>query len=150
MLVWELLAREQIRDLVARYNANGDSGRLDEVMKLFAEDATLEVDSACYRGTGEIRQMFERAADQTRSEPGGYIRHFTATLQIDLLSEQSARGRSYFQVLTPVGLDHWGRYLDEYSQFGSSWRFQRRVVHVDGSVAGGWSDRTQARLERPG
>ena len=26
MKSWELLARESIRDLVARYNANGDSG----------------------------------------------------------------------------------------------------------------------------
>ncbi len=149
MLLWELLAREQIRDLVARYNANGDSGRLDQVMALFADDATLEIDSACFRGTSEIRQMFERAADQTRSEPGGYIRHHTATLQIDLLDERSARSRSYFQVLTPVGLDHWGRYLDGYSQLEGSWRFQARVVRVDGSVAGGWSDRTRARLAEP-
>ena len=146
---WELHAREQIRDLVARYNANGDSGRLDQVMALFATDATLEIDSARYQGIREIREMFERAADQTRSESGGYIRHFTATHQIDLLGERSARGRSYFQVLTPAGLDHWGRYLDEYSQSEGSWCFQARVVRVDGRVAGGWSDRTLARLERP-
>lgn len=149
MLGWELHAREQIRDLVARYNANGDSGRLDEVMALFANDATLEVDSDCYRGPSEIREMFERAAAQTRSEPGGYIRHFTSTHQIDLVDEQTARGRSYFQVLTRLGLDHWGRYLDEYSQSGGSWRFQARSVRIDGSIAGGWSDRAQARLKPP-
>ena len=28
---WELVARESVRDLVARYNANGDSGRFDEM-----------------------------------------------------------------------------------------------------------------------
>jgi len=148
MLVWELLAREQIRDLVARYNANGDSGRLDQVMALFADDATLEIDSACFRGTSEIRQMFERVADQTRSEPGGYIRHHTATLQIDLLDERSARGRSYFQVLTPAGLDHWGRYVDDYVRRDERWLFRKRSVTVDGSLPGGWSEQAAAHLSR--
>ncbi len=149
MLDWELSAREEIRDLVARYNANGDSGRLDEVIALFADDATLEIESRCYRGRSEIREMFERAAAQTRSEPGAYIRHYTATHQIDLIDPQTARGRSYFQVLTPAGLDHWGRYLDEYLQTAGSWRFGARTVRIDGRVAGGWADRTQARLEQP-
>ncbi|MFP8882190.1 MAG: nuclear transport factor 2 family protein [Myxococcota bacterium] len=149
MLDWELRAREQIRDLVARYNANGDSGRLDEVIALFADDATLDIDSRCYHGCTEIREMFERAAAQTQSEPGAYIQHFTATHQIDLVDEQVARGRSYFQVLTQAGLDHWGRYLDRYSQSAGSWRFQARTVHIDGRVVGGWSDRAKARLEQP-
>ena len=42
MELWELEARESIRDLVARYNANGDSGRFDPMLELFAEDATLD------------------------------------------------------------------------------------------------------------
>ncbi len=147
MLDWELHAREQIRDLVARYNANGDSGRLDDVIELFARNATLEIDSVRFCGSVEIRSMFERAAEQTRSEPGGYIRHFTATHQIDLVDANSARGRAYFQVLTPAGLDHWGRYLDEYSQSAGKWLFRARTVRVDGRVAGGWSERALARLE---
>ena len=32
----ELIAREAIRDLVARYNAGADGGRFDEVVALFA------------------------------------------------------------------------------------------------------------------
>jgi hypothetical protein len=31
---WELTARESIRDLVIRYNANGDSGRFAQVLEL--------------------------------------------------------------------------------------------------------------------
>ena len=31
MEVWELIARESIRDCIARYNANGDSGRREGV-----------------------------------------------------------------------------------------------------------------------
>jgi len=150
MLAWELHAREQIRDLVARYNANGDSGRLDAVIDLFAADATLEIDSGRYDGPAEIRRMFERASEQTRSEPDSYIRHFTATHQIDLVDENTAVGRAYFQVLGPAGLDHWGRYLDRYTRSAGTWKFGSRKVVVDGRVAGGWSDRVQARLESNG
>src|SRR5579864_7356005 len=38
MEFWELIAREAIRDLVARYNANADTGRFDQVMELFSPD----------------------------------------------------------------------------------------------------------------
>ncbi len=54
---WELKAREQIRHLAARYNAFGDSGRFENVMALFAEDAVVEVvGHQTYRGHAEIRR----------------------------------------------------------------------------------------------
>src|SRR5688572_28923873 len=34
--LWELIARESIRDLIARYNANLDTARYDQAMELFA------------------------------------------------------------------------------------------------------------------
>jgi hypothetical protein len=143
----ELSAREQIRDLVARYNANGDSGRLDAVMALFREDASLIIGPRTYAGVAQIRGMFEEAAAATRLQPGGFIRHFTATHQINLEAEDRASGRSYFQVLTEAGLDHWGRYLDRYASSVGVWKFEQRIVHVDARVPGGWSDRAQARLD---
>jgi hypothetical protein len=142
----EIAAREAIRDLVARYNACGDSGRIDEVIELFASDAHLSVDEHTYRGVDEIRTMFEAAATETRSQPGSYVRHFVATHQIDWLDSGHARGRCYFQVITDAGLDHWGRYLDEYRCPDGRWRFASRRVEVDGRVPGGWSDRSEARL----
>ncbi|MCZ6542296.1 MAG: nuclear transport factor 2 family protein [Planctomycetota bacterium] len=53
---WELKAREQIRHLAARYNAFGDSGRFENVMALFAEDAVVEVvGHQTYRGHAQLR-----------------------------------------------------------------------------------------------
>ena len=68
---WELSARESIRDLVARYNANGDSGRFDPMLALFAEDATMELPDQVCRGRGEIRAFLEGIARGTGRGHGG-------------------------------------------------------------------------------
>jgi SnoaL-like domain len=134
MELWQLEAREAIRDLVARYNANGDSGRFAQVIELFAPDAVMELnDGRQHHGHDEIMTIFTGTRDQVRS--GGtptHLRHLTATHQIDLIDRATARGRSYYQVLTTVGLDHWGRYIDDYRTVDGVWRFARRRVTVDG------------------
>ena len=61
--MWELEARENIRDLVARYNANGDSGRFDQVLDLFAPDAVMQVgDGPILTGRDAIRTIFTDAS----------------------------------------------------------------------------------------
>lgn len=140
---WEVVARERIRDLVARYNANGDSGRFPAVIDLFLDDASLEIPGATYHGKTEILGMFESAAQKTgqgKEAKARFIRHFTATLQIDVESETSAKSRCYYAVLTERGLDHWGRYIDKYRRLDGQWLFWHRRVTVDGAVAAGWGD----------
>lgn len=130
----DLLAREAIRDLVARYNAYGDSGLFDRLMELFAPDATLEISPGTYHGHDEIRSVFTGTRDharQTSADRPPYLRHCTATHQIDLVDESTATGRCYFSVLTRVGLDHWGRYIDEYRMTDGEWRFAHRRVITD-------------------
>lgn len=153
---WEATAREQIRDLVARYNASGDSGRFDDVMELFWEDAEMETVGPdgpdVRRGADEIRSIFTGAA--ARWSPDGaagaeprrwHVRHFVATLVIDLEGPDTARGYSYYQVLMPHGLDHWGRYFDRYEARDGTWRFARRRVTRDGSI-----DQDPRRRPTPG
>ncbi len=153
MEVWELAARESIRDLVARYNASGDSGRFDETMALFADDAVVEVvPGRTYTGRDEIRSLFTGAAKTNAAEPAGkakklrFLRHYTATHQIDILGPDEARGRCYYAVITESGLDHWGRYLDRYVRRDGHWMFHQRHITVDASVPGGWAERAAAHL----
>jgi hypothetical protein len=131
--VTDLLAREAIRDLVIRYNSYGDSGLFDRMLELFAPDAILEVDGAVYESRHEIRHMFSRVPVLTSKRGGrpAYLRHCTSTHQIDLVDESTATGRCYFFVLTAVGLDHWGRYLDDYRVVNAEWCFTRRRVLTD-------------------
>jgi uncharacterized protein (TIGR02246 family) len=131
---WELAAREAIRDLVARYNANGDTGRFDHVVELFAPDAVMETgDGPVRTGQEEIRSIFTGARDGARyGDHPVYLRHMTATHQIDVIDPATAKGRCYYFVLTDIGLDHWGRYLDDYRTVDGVWKFAHRRVTVDG------------------
>lgn len=143
MDTWELVARESIRDLVARYNANGDSGRFDHVVELFAPDAVMEVDGREYHGREEIRTIFTTAADSIRDRPGPpLLRHHTSTLQVDVDGPESATARCYYQVLMADGLDHWGRYIDRFGVVDGRWLFTRRREVLDGFVPGGWAAST--------
>jgi hypothetical protein len=147
MEVWELMAREGIRDLVARYNANGDAGRFAQVLELFAPDATMELmdgsgDVQRYEGHEAIATIFTGTKDRwdaaaaTTDAPGRHhhVRHFVATHQIDIEDRTHARGRSYFAVLMAHGLDHWGRYLDRYEERDGRWLFTLRRALPDGRL----------------
>lgn len=148
MELWELAARESIRDLVARYNANGDAGRFEAMLELFAEDAVMELETGVHRGRAAIRAMLEQVASATGAGADArarFIRHFTATHQIDLLGPDAAKGRSYYVVFTERGPDHWGRYVDDYRCVDGRWRFGHRRVTTDAVVPGGWAS---AALDR--
>ena len=150
MELWELVARESIRDLVARYNANGDSGRFEQMLTLFADDGVMELVAASgevrrYEGVEEIATIFtgtkagwDDAAAGTQA--GHHIRHFVATHQIDLVDTTHATGRSYYAVIMGHGLDHWGRYLDDYEEREGRWRITRRRATADGRTAGGFTE----------
>ena len=152
MEIWEIEARECIRDLVARYNANGDSGRIDAMAELFAEEAVMVIapDSE-HKGRKAIHAMFSGVAAGTRSQAGSgvrFIRHYTATHQIDVLGPDEARGRCYYAVLTDRGLDHWGRYIDQYRRIGGRWQFWHRTCTTDGRVEGSWAQASSERRAR--
>jgi ketosteroid isomerase-like protein len=169
MELWELVARESIRDLVARYNANGDSGRFEQMLAVFADDASMELVAADgtvrrYDGIDEVATIFTEtkanwdagakanalltdtaaAGDGAGAGAGAgaaggsalrhHIRHFTSTHQIDLVDETHARGRCYFSVIMPHGLDHWGRYIDEYGVRDGRWVITLRRALSDGRV----------------
>ena len=158
MEVWELVARESIRDCIARYNANGDSGRIDEMVGVFAPDGIMETGSGRYEGRDAIHAFMSSVADRGRPDWAAseesvimtptqewlargrvpFIRHFTATTQIDVLDETHAKARSYYLFLTVHGLDHWGRYLDEFAPVDGKWLITHRREMTDAAFSGGW------------
>ncbi len=137
----ELLAREALRDLVARYAHAADGGRFDELVELFAPDGVLETpDKAAHRGREAIRAFLGGTRDALAgATPTGWIRHHVSNLALVVSSPVEATGAAYFFVVTERGPDHWGRYRDRYVCQDGRWLFAHRRVRLDGHAAGSWA-----------
>jgi hypothetical protein len=132
---WEVAAREEIRELVARYTHLGDGGRIEELTDLFDVDAVFETDSASepLHGRAAIGEFLGGLATDHGDEPGQtYMRHHVTNLTIEFESDTVAAGAAYWLVLSDNGLWRWGRYRDSYRRTeGGPWRFARRRVRAD-------------------
>jgi hypothetical protein len=67
------------------------------------------------------------------------IRHYTSNPTIDFESDSRARVRTYYAVLSSFGLDHWGRYLDEFGLVDGEWLITRRTITTEGVDPQGWA-----------
>jgi ketosteroid isomerase-like protein len=133
MDVDELAAREHIRELIARYNLAGDRGRIDELVDCFADDAVLEIEGEPpARGREAIAARMRAAGDALAARAGRrLLRHHVTTSLVELASRDLASARSYFLVVTEIGVDHSGRYVDRFRREEGRWRIAHRRVAVD-------------------
>lgn len=141
MELWELVAREEIRELVAQYAHCGDGGRFADMVALFVDDGVLRIDDRPPLAGRDAMSAFlgETRRDLPASPATRYIRHHVSTLRIDVASSDAATGAAYFFVVTDRGPDHWGRYRDRYVRVAGRWRFAERRVRVDGTAPGSWA-----------
>lgn len=143
----ELAAREAIRDLVAAYAHLADGGRFDELLDLFTEDGALRGGEAPEaRGRDAIRAfLVGTGRDLEGVTRVAFIRHHVSNLRIEMKGLDEARGVAYFLVVTDRGVDHWGRYRDEYARIGGRWLFRHRRARLDGFAPGSWSAQRRSR-----
>jgi len=147
MELWELVARERIRDTLARYNWSGDALRLDELAQTFCEDGELELgERGESRGRTAIVELLGRAvaAATATAQASGVkriVRHNVTNIRFTDVRPDEARVACYFTVVTEIGLDHYGRYRDVFVPDGDDWLIRHRFVSTDWSAP----DSTMAR-----
>ena len=130
-----ILARVHIEDTIARYNIAGDRRDLDAFVGTFHQDAIYESAVFSCSGSSEIGAYLEKAwqavpaADSPR-----FRRHHITTTQIDMLDNDRACGRVYYLMVTDLGLDHCGYYVDRYRREGRRWLIAHRQVWMDWSL----------------
>ena len=132
--IWELAAREHIRDTLARYNWSGDAGRLDDLAETFCADGVLEIrGQQSLRGRSEIAGFLRGISGNisTSTDVKPVVRHNVANVLFTDLTPERAHVSSYFTVLTHIGLDHFGRYRDVLVPEGDTWLIQHRKVSTD-------------------
>lgn len=138
MTLEDLLAREAIRDVMARYTTAGDRLRVDEFVSCFTEDAILESERVPeerafrYEGRAAIRAWQERwLAGEGGTHGATFVRHHLSTSKIDLTGPGRARVRTYWVAWTDIGPDHAGYYLDAFRKEGGDWLIAHRRVRLD-------------------
>jgi SnoaL-like domain len=142
MELWELIARERIRDSLALYNWSGDAFRLPELASAFGPDGALEIRGreplhgredivAFLSGVGAGAHGEARQAKANDGLTTRIVRHNVTNIRFLELSKQQALVACYFTVLTEIGLDHYGRYRDIFVPDGDAWLIKHRFVSTD-------------------
>jgi SnoaL-like domain len=132
--MWELVAREQIRDTLARYSWWGDAGRLDDLARTFCTDGVLEIRGmAALNGRSEIAAFLGGVTTNVaaHADVRAVVRHNVANVLFVGLTPDRADISSYFIVVTHVGLDHFGRYRDTLVPEDDGWLIKHRKVTTD-------------------
>jgi hypothetical protein len=141
MTAEDMLARESIRQVMARYTTAGDRLRDEEFVAVFTEDAIIEAeglneaDKFRYEGREAIREWIARWRDRPEGAPpthqASFVRHHLSTCDIETLAPDSAKARTYWVAWTDVGPDHAGYYLDDFRRVDGHWLIAWRRIRED-------------------
>lgn len=141
MTLGDLLAREAIRDTLAKYNVSGDRLKVDDYAACFTDDGIMEAEhrdpafAFRYEGREAIRAWQARWLEQTMSGAGvhqaTFARHHLSTCKIDLTGPATADVRTYWVAWTDIGPDHAGYYLDAFRKVDGDWLIAHRRVRED-------------------
>lgn len=135
MELWEVIAREFVRQTLADYTAGTDRNRLEDIAACFAPDGVLKISGgdpmvgpqAIIDGLGAQVNRF--AAGQV---PLTHVRHHVSSVRFGSVTPERAEVSSYFLAVTNIGVDHWGRYRDVLVPVGDRWLFASREASADG------------------
>jgi hypothetical protein len=135
MEIWDLVARERIRDTIARYNWSGDALRIDDLTQCFCVDGELEVRGmTAARGRAAIAEFLGGVTVQSAPSAGDVkriVRHNVTNIRFTEVTPERASVSAYFTVVTEIGLDHYGRYRDVFIPVGDEWLIRHRFVSTD-------------------
>lgn len=140
MELWELDARESVRQTLADYTAATDRFDLRAIGGCFAPDGVLEFTGGAEPLTGPdgieagLGTAVTRPSDSARRAPT-HVRHHVSSIRFGSVASDQVEVTSYFAVHTDVGLDHWGRYRDVLRRVQGQWLFAHRRISVDGFSA---------------
>lgn len=123
-----LRAKDEIRELSARYSHGNDKSDPDLFMSIWADDARWQPDprAGWHEGLEAIR-----ARQQQNWDSGSEALHVTTNHLIDVTADH-ATGVVDVLVLTSDGLGSWARitatYTDEYVHRGGRWAIASRTT----------------------
>lgn len=138
MEMWELIAREQVRQTLADYTDATDRFDLGALARCFGPDGVLEFTGGSTPLTGpaaiEAGLAAAMSGPPSKKAPT-HVRHHVSSIRFESVTRDRVQVSSYFAVHTDVGLDHWGRYRDVLVPLDGRWLFAHRRIKVDAFAA---------------
>jgi hypothetical protein len=123
----EVLARAAIAKTLAACTQAGDARKADEYALCFTADGVLEL-AERYTGRDAIRGWM--AAPSVIPAPvggaPGFVSHHLTTCRIAVIAPGTASVRTYWMVISAVGLDHSGYYEDRFAATDGEWLIAHR------------------------
>ncbi len=130
-----MLAREAIRQTIARYTDAGDNGRYEDLIPCYAEDGIFEIAIGRWQGRAAIENAL-RTMRAGRDNSGITLqRHHLGTCHLVIDAPDRAHSITYFLVVSDIGPDHAGRYIDDHVRRDGQWQFAHRNVVVEWRAA---------------
>lgn len=126
----------EIQNLYARYNLCSDAGDAEGYAGCFTEDGALELPSRSLRVAGHTA-LVQYKMDDKNSRLDVYRRHWNASMHLEQLDATTIRGRAYYAGYNGVpgklpGMTSCGVYTDTIVKTAAGWRFQHRLLEIDG------------------
>jgi len=133
MKLEEMLAREAIRYTIGRYNSAIDRSAYPELASVFAPDGVMAFGGqAPLQGRERIIAAMSAGAERRGAwEAKNFQRHLLGNSIINVLDATTARSVHYILVITELGVDHSGVYVDDFVKSGERWLIAHRAANLE-------------------
>jgi hypothetical protein len=129
----EMLTREAIRYTIGRYNSAIDRSAYPELAEVFAPDGTMAFGGhARFEGREKIIAALTAGAEKRGAfDAKNFQRHLLGNSIINVVDDRSARSVHYILVITELGVDHSGVYVDDFVKSGDRWLIKHRQANLE-------------------
>jgi uncharacterized protein (TIGR02246 family) len=133
MKLEEMLAREAIRYTIGRYNSAIDRSAYPELANVFTPDGVMAFGGQTpLQGRDKIIAAMSAGAERRGAlEAKNFQRHLLGNSIINVVDATSARSVHYILVITELGVDHSGVYVDNFVKSGERWLIAHRAANLE-------------------
>jgi len=133
MKLEQMLAREAIRYTIGRYNSAIDRSAYQELAEVFTADGSMAFGGqARFEGRDKIIAALTQGAQKRGAfESRNFQRHLLGNSIINVLDDRTARSVHYIVVITELGVDHSGVYVDDFVKSGERWLIKHRAANLE-------------------
>lgn len=128
-----IAAREGIRYTVGIYNQAVDRGAYGDLAVVFAEDGEMIISNiTSFKGRQTIIDSLSSGAKKRGvGQAGNFQRHTLGNSMINVIDATNARAIHFIMVVTELGFDHAGVYIDDFVKVGDRWLIKTRLANME-------------------